>query len=147
MAKLIYYTEDYGDANFVRVFENEAKMTAANYPKWKQASIDITAEEYNQAKMRTNVPFGVKNGAVVWNGPLPISTTREDFEQYVKYQIYRLYCSLRDYPNHPDASTMQSMKTALEGFNFDSLTYPLTSTLEQVCESQNIPYIGTDCIP
>ena len=147
MAKLVYFTEGYGDINFWRAFETEAKATAGNYPRQNQAMVDITTEEFNQINDGTNIPMGYANGEVSWNGTVDRSYDEANFKGQVENAITQLECAVRDFPSHPDVSTMNSMKTALKAIDYSSITFPYTKTLEQYCSDNGITFLGRECIP
>ena len=147
MAKLIHWIDGYGDLNFWRAFETEAKATAAGYPKPNQSMIDISSEEYAQIADGTNIPSGVVDGTINWNGTLTYEISEEQFKGEVDSTIHVLECSVRDHSSHPDVATMNAMITGLKAIDYHSINFPYTKTLEQYCSDNSISYLGKFCIP
>ena len=147
MSKLIFEKDSDGQANSLyRIAENETVLNEnKNFSDDQYDIIEVGSSDYDAVRNNTKYAVSHSGSNVTYEDKATddISFTAQgDLDNYLKDMSSYFDNYLEGNSSKPIASSVTTYNNYIKSFDTSTLTYPMTNTWEQYCESQSVTYLN-----
>jgi len=145
MAYVILNPNETDKTQVYKIAENDAEKNNLNINGDFQV-ISVSDVDFNNFKKRSKRVTGHDGTNYTWE-TAGFHETKESLDALLLDYAQQIKYFLDTNPNHADYNFWNTYKNTCETYSTSDITYPMTGSWEEYCESQSIPYKGILQLP
>jgi len=128
-----------------KIAENISDLNNLNINKDVYKIIEISNLDFNYVKLETKIPILYNENNIITyldnNSDTVFFKNENELNIYIKQFIDNIENFIKNNPLHPSLSEWSLYKNQLLQTKTDTISYPLTKSLQQFYKDQNLPYL------